>query len=232
MSYYADMILSPSELKIRRTVLQLLPFIGAIWVAACCSSWASEQRLLQFRFGVSQTITYDLQTVQKIQPGRFAIIATTIDDPDVIQFKLKALNIARDYCNRPPGHYPIPNALLTLGSPDMSPRDIKVISDSKKTVMLFYPYKRLMVGTDRGGQVFNCGRPSEFIENKRAITDGLREKFLFDCERGLYGEFLDERDDPATALTQMVSVGTWGASLYEAICRAVTHKEPYMPNGQ
>jgi len=232
MSYYREMILPPSELKTRRTVLQLLLLIGAIWVVACCCSWASEQRLLKFRFGVDQTITYDLQTVQFIQPGRFAIIGTTIDDPDVIQFKLKALNVARDYCNRPPGHYPIPSALFTLGPPDMSPRDIKVIPDSKKTVMLFYPYKRLMVGTGRGGQIFNCGRPSEFSENYSAITDGLREKVLFDCERGLYGEFLDERDDPAKALTQLVSVGTWGASLYEAICRAVTHKKPYMPNGQ
>lgn len=232
MSYYPEMISPPSELKIRRTILELLPLIGAIWVVACCASWASEQRSLQFRFGMGQTITYDLQSVQLIQPGRFAIIATTIDDPDVIQFKLKALNIARDYCNRPPGHYPIPNVLFTLGPPDMSPRDIKVIFDSKKTVMLFYPYKRLMEGTDRGGQVFNCGRPSEFGENYSAITGGLREKVLFDCERGLYGEFLDERDDPATASTQLVSVGTWGASLYEAVCRAVTHKEPYMPNGQ
>ena len=40
--------------------------------------------------GSGDTTTFDLNTVQKMQPGRFTIISTSIDEPDVMKFRLKA----------------------------------------------------------------------------------------------------------------------------------------------
>ena len=45
-------------------------------------------------------MTYDLDTVQVVQPGRFAVIETTIDNPDVMRFELKVLGTLRPYCAR------------------------------------------------------------------------------------------------------------------------------------
>jgi hypothetical protein len=40
------------------------------------------------------TTTYDLSTVQIIVPGKFTVIKTTIDDPDVMTLELTALELS------------------------------------------------------------------------------------------------------------------------------------------
>jgi hypothetical protein len=64
-----------------------------------------------------QTTTYDLRTVNLIQPGKFVIVETIIDEPDVMRFKLKVLDTLRSQCDRPVGSYPAPAETFTLGPP-------------------------------------------------------------------------------------------------------------------
>jgi hypothetical protein len=48
-----------------------LPLICSIWLAAFCPSWASDQqnRFVEFPSQID-TLTFDLDTVQIISPGR------------------------------------------------------------------------------------------------------------------------------------------------------------------
>jgi hypothetical protein len=71
------------------------------------------------------TITYDLTTVQMLDPGRFTIISNTQDHPDVIRLKLAVLTTLKSYCGRPDGEYPPPSKLFTLVPPDMAIENIK-----------------------------------------------------------------------------------------------------------
>jgi hypothetical protein len=99
--------------------MKLLPVICIIYLGASCASWGAPQ---QNRFieipRESDTMTYDLDTVQFISPDKFTIITTEIDNPDVMKFELKALQTLRQYCVRPGGKYPAPAELLQLGPPD------------------------------------------------------------------------------------------------------------------
>ena len=70
-------------------------------------------------------MTVDLNTVQIIQPGRFTVIETTIDNPDMMRFELKVLAVLRTYCARAAGQYAAPADLLMLGPPDMPVKKLK-----------------------------------------------------------------------------------------------------------
>jgi hypothetical protein len=228
------------------TQMKLIPLIYAAWLAASCPSWAVEQkdRFLEFRTGHG-TLTYDLSTVQMIQPGRFTIISTTIDDPDVMKLKLKALDTLRTYCTRPDGQYAAPADLLALGPPDMPVKSIEVQSNQTKlagkiyqtkTVHWFYPYKRLALNTQAGLEELpflplHCKGPSEtkdYLDARSLITNGSRAKYLFDCNRGMMGLLLREDDDPAKAFTYFVKGGGFVPD-YLSLCHNVTHEWPYLP---
>ena len=81
--------------------------------------------------GDHSTRTYDLSSVQTILPGRFTIVSTTIDSPDVMKLELKALATLQTYCSRPDGQYPPPADLFTLGPPEMPVKSIEVETNSK-----------------------------------------------------------------------------------------------------
>ena len=68
-----------------------------IWLAAPLAPRADDvpQRFLEFSAPGGKTQTYDLGTVQIVQPGRFTIISTSIDDPDVMRLELKVLAALR-----------------------------------------------------------------------------------------------------------------------------------------
>lgn len=197
-------------------------------------SWAPAhgQRFLQLRFGSAGTITFDLATVQLLQPGRFTIKATTMDDPDVMRFKLGVLKAAHAFCAHGVGKYSMPRSLLTLGPPDMPIRDIVVAKTKEnwKYVLWSYPYLRLAIGSHEYSSSLNCGRGSDYGQLQDAILNGLRDKELFDCDRGLSGTFLNQNDDPTKAITGFVPAGSIMEHLYYAVCRAVTHTEPYKPH--
>src|SRR6516164_633593 len=126
--------------------MKLLLLIS-ICLVACCPSWASDQqkRFLEIPSEI-HTLTYDLDTVQIISPGRFAIMSTRIDNPDVMRFELNALKILKPYCTRPDGEYPAPSDLFQFGQPDDLPvEQIKVKTYSStigKNVFWKYPYRK------------------------------------------------------------------------------------------
>jgi hypothetical protein len=106
--------------------MKLSPLICIMWLIACCPSWARDQkeRFLEIP-NDKTTVTFDLNTVQIIHPGRFTIIETEIDNPDMMRFELKVLAVLRTYCARAAGQYAAPADLLMLGPPDMPVKKLK-----------------------------------------------------------------------------------------------------------
>ena len=103
------------------------------------------------------------------------------------------------------------------------------ISRVTKRIVWFYPYKRLashpvMLGCKDGDRSWS------YPESRAMITNGFREKKLFDCRRGLWGVFLDEKDDPSEAITYVVSHhNTIAEDQYLRVCYAVMHEVAYLP---
>jgi hypothetical protein len=208
--------------------MKLSPLICIMWLITCCPSGARDQekRFLEFP-NDTDTVTVDLNTVQIIQPGRFTVIETTIDNPDMMRFELKVLATLRTYCARAVGQYPAPTDLLMLGPPDMPVKNIEV---SRKMVVWYYPYKRLQGGA--GGLDCRSGNRTEqdlYSEAWDVITKGIRVKRLYDCKRGLSGRTIHEDDDPTTAIVGPVPLQTLAFEYYQSVCRAVTHEAPYEP---
>jgi hypothetical protein len=190
-----------------------------------------------------QTTTYDLRTVEVIQPGKFVIVETVVDAPDVMRFELKVLGTLRSQCARPVGSYPAPAEVFTLGPPDMPVKEIevKLLSPEAgtnyryKIASWWLPYFKTMVGTGAGYESYRCNPPNhteteEYREHRNVILNGIKSKVLFDCNRGLQGEFLDEdENDYRKARVHTVENGTVGARYYKGVCRAVTREDPYLP---
>jgi hypothetical protein len=136
--------------------MKLSPLIFLVLLIAVCPSLADQnERFVEFLWVEGKTRTYDLRTVQMIQPGRFTILSTSIDDGDVMRFELAALHTLQNYCNkRPDGNYPPPTDVFTLGPPDLPIKDIEVKSSQTKlgqfkSANWRYPYKRFAI-EDRG----------------------------------------------------------------------------------
>lgn len=218
----------------------LIALACAVWTVGLSPCWAAEEERRFVEFPNENEIeTFDLRTVQIIQPGRFTVISTTISNPDVMTLELKVLDILSAHCARPAGKYPGPTGPLTLGPPDMPIEEIVVrTSETQKWVYWFYPYKRLAMSNKGGieGKVtlLTCQAESKtkaqfFVERRAKITNGLRMKHLFDCGRGLKGIFEEEKDDPSKAITHAVERGTNAEIRYVRVCIAVMNKMPYLP---
>jgi hypothetical protein len=142
-------------LFVGRHQMKLLALIFSVLVIACCPSLATEdERFVEFPEPPAKTRTYDLRSVHMIQPGRFTILSTSIDDPDVMRFELSALDSLRSYCKGPDGSYPPPTNLFTLGPPDLPIKNIEVKSTQSKdfggisqykSATWPYPYKKLAI---------------------------------------------------------------------------------------
>ena len=207
--------------------MKLLPLICSMSLAASCPSWASEQqnRFIEFPSAIN-TLIYDLDTVRIVTPGRFTIISTRIDNPDVMKFELNTLTALKSYCTRPDGKYPAPSDLFQLGQPDLPVEQIEVGTHAPdKWVFWKYPYRRLEQEHNPAIS-FHC---NAFGQSYNMITNGFRDKEVFDCKRGLRSWFNDESDDPRNAFMMPVKSGTNGWRWYDSVCRAVTHEEPHQP---
>ena len=213
------------------TKLPLSLLAYAAWLFAFNPCWADDQKnqFLELQ-NESDTTSYDLNTVQVIQPGKFSIKSTTIDDPDLIKYELKVLDTLQTYCSRPDGKYPAPADLLTLGPTDRPVKSITVTGvQTKKTIKSVswpYPYRKLDKGMNEGfgrGEAL-CGGQDYFFP-RQEITNGHQEKELFDCKRGLHGFFLYDNDDPAKVRTEIIFVEDL---YYLRVCYAVTHEWPYL----
>jgi hypothetical protein len=122
--------------------MKLYPLICAVSLTASWPSLAGDQdnRFIEFP-NARTTVTYDLSTVQMILPGKFTIISTSIDNPDVMKLELKVLSTLRTYCGRPDGKYPVPADVFTLGRPDMPVQNIEVKSKQSELAGKTYPFK-------------------------------------------------------------------------------------------
>jgi hypothetical protein len=238
--------------------MKLSPLILSVLLIACCPSLADQDgRFVEFPELPAKTRIYDLHTVQMIQPGRFTILSTSIDDADVMRFELKALYTLRSYCKRPDESYPPPTDLFTLGPPDLPIKSIEVRSSQTKlgqfkSATWHYPYKRLAI-EDRDGTFvqdeayFYCkdavhqkDEGELYLKQRTSITNGSQTKELFDCKRGLRGNFvtLDEEpagpdrfwpSDPAKVHTDVVTPHSYSDLWYRGVCLRVMHETPYSP---
>jgi tetratricopeptide (TPR) repeat protein len=214
------------------TVRILIPLVCAAWLIALSQCWAGEQegRFLELQNN-NRTTTYDLSTVQVIQPGRFSITGTTIDEPYMINLELKLLGALRPYCDRPAGKYLFPVGLLTFDPPDMPVKSIEVqgvqSKKSKKIVLWEHPYKWY---TNLHPFFLSCEK-QDLLEQEQLIKNGSRMKELFDCRRGLSGSFYDAIDngDPSKVSTYVVLPDSGFEIHYLRVCYAVMHEWPYMP---
>jgi len=215
-------------------VRTLMPLACAAWLVALCPSWASEDqqdRFIEVQNGDSTT-SLDLSTVQMIQPGRFSVISTVIDNPDVMKFELNVLAILHTYCARGAGRYAARANLLTLRSPSTAVGKIEVIgNEQSKFVMWTYPYQKL-----HGQLVVSCASDSkedhrEYLEQRAEITNGSRLRILYDCRRGLIGIFFNESQDPGKVITRFVKRDTVGEEEYFRVCLSVTGEPPYLAAG-
>lgn len=157
--------------------------------------------------------------MQFISPGRFTVILTRIDNPDVMKQELKSLGILKDYCGQPDGNYPAPADLLQLGPPDLPIEQIEVKSSQTKTSGTIYPFK--MVSWKYPYVRFahpaylHCkqsGRSENdlYMESYDLVANGLRMKELYDCKRGLSGSFMNEDDDITKVFSAPVRKDTNG----------------------
>jgi hypothetical protein len=222
--------------------------LSVICVVCLSASWASAQ---QNRFVEIPedyyTATYDLDTVKFITPGRFTIVRTEIDDPDVMKFELNALPILRQYCGRPAGKYPAPAELLQLGPPDLPVEEIKVSSHKieddpqfqHKEIEWKYPYRRMLPKT--GWLDCRVGDETEeqlYHQKEMEMLNGTKRKEIYDCRRGLRG-YVVERVPGSTMFPEdtphnfhPMYQGSYGVNYYRTICRAVMHEEPNLPPPQ
>jgi hypothetical protein len=99
----------------------------------------------------------------------------------------------------------------------------------------YLPYLKTMVGTGEGYESYRCypsGRTEteKYFEHRNLILNGLKNKVLFDCNRGLRGDFFDEHEtDYRKVQVFPIRSGSLGEEYYEGVCKAVTGKNPYLP---
>jgi hypothetical protein len=184
-----------------------------------------------------QTITFDLRTVEVMQPGKFTIVETTVLNADVMRFELKVIDTLRSHCARPLGFYTAPAEVFTLGPPDVPVKEIEVgsrpavagITGPYKLVSWWLPYFKTMAGTGAEYRSYRCD-PGPYLETeaRNVILNGTKSKTLYDCNRALRGYFFEDQNDYSKARIWPVKSGTVGAEWYKGVCKAVTRKDPYL----
>jgi hypothetical protein len=186
----------------------------------------------------TETWTYDLRSVQLIEPEKFTVNVTVVADPDVMRFNLKSLDTLWTYCEHPDGQYPAPPDLLTLGKPDMPVEKIKVETShglmESKVISWRVPYNRLPWRDLRSYAMVFCwgGTPANgtewYRQARSVIVNGYRARYFYDCKRAVMGHFFEEKEDVSE--TFVVHRDTGFARDYQALCQRVTGKAPYPPD--
>lgn len=194
-------------------------------------------RWVELRFS-DRTITYDLETVRMIQPGRFTVLSTTTDLPGVMRFRLKVLDTLRLYCSRPDGKYEPPTDLFLLGPPDMPINKIEVTTSGtqgrSKNIEWSLPYRTMAIGDRENVEVFGCqgmggeSMEQEYSEMRAILMNGITSKELYDCNNGVMGEFVNVEDPPSKAITTTNIRGAF-MDAYLRLCHAITGQMPFLP---
>jgi hypothetical protein len=217
-----------SSLMLAAVCIAMLPVTHA-------SADDQKKRFLEFPTKRDVT-TYDLTTVQLIQPGRFTIISTVVDNPDFMRLRLKVLETLRAYCTRDDGMYPAPTDVLISGPPDLPIENIEVKTFDAKTKRTSWsdPYSKFALDKAHY-HFFFCEtsystQDQEYSKAQTAIMDGTRIKQIFDCKRGLKGMFDNLSDDPTKAIIMGTPrKGSLAEEIYVSVCSAVTNEAAYLP---
>lgn len=233
---------SPVFAMLAAGLLLLLP-TAANSQSATRDTENAPSRWVEFDYA-DDTITYDLTTIQLIEPGKFTVVGMTIDHPDVMRFKLKVLDGLRSYCTRPDGQYPPPTTFFILGKPDMPVGKIMVKTQADregiefKNVVWRLPYRMLVINPKTGEEnisFFDCKGPAvtsiddEYTQLRAMITNGTFSKELYDCKHGVMGVFVNNDDPVSKAITTTNIMGGY-LRAYISLCRNVTGDWPYMPD--
>ena len=194
-------------------------------------------RWVELRYS-DDTVTYDLETIRMIQPGRFTVLSTTVDLPEVMRFRLKVLDTLRTYCSKPDGKYEPPSDLFLLGTPDMLINKIEVTTGFVngtagrfKAVRWRLPYRKMAIGAEENIGFFNC-EEKEYNELRAIIMNGITGKELYDCNNGVMGMFVNVEDPPSKAIpTANIRGGFMEA--YLRLCYVITGQPPFLsPNSK
>lgn len=210
------------------------------WFATSLNSFAGtiDDRFHEVPYE-NNTDTYDFSTVEFVQPGRFTIIKTIIDKPDVMRYKMNVLSAMRDYCKRVPKQYEPPSEISSFGTPDMALKNVEV---SESMVTWYYPYKKFAVETTGGlieiSDNLFCrdgkGRTEAELFSRAWSwqVNGFRQKEFYDCRRGLVGSFLKIDDGLEKAFIHPVAtdMATRRYAIFWVLCSKVTHEAPYEPH--
>lgn len=68
-----------------------------------------------------------------------------------------------------------------------------------------------------------------YLQERAQIMNGFRYRELFDCKRGLIGDFNADEDDPSKAHMGVVRLQSYIGSFYREVCMRVMHETPYIP---
>jgi hypothetical protein len=198
------------------------------------------ERWVELKYS-DETITYDLETVRMIQPGRFTVISTATHHPDVMRFRLKVLDTLRSYCSKPDGQYEPPSEIFLLGTPDMPIKKIEVTTKPVsgtarrfKNVVWRLPYQAMAIGAEENVGFFDCEGPNvdsiekEYNESRADIMNGTTSKELYDCNNGVMGTFIHV-EDPLSKAHTTTNIGGSFMTAYLRLCRAITGQYPFLP---
>jgi hypothetical protein len=100
----------------KATVITRVAHLLALLVFAGQTAALAQSRWVELDYDTN-TITYDLTTVQMLDPGRFTIISNIQDHPDIIRLKLDVLTALKSYCGRPDGKTTRPPSFSRWGLP-------------------------------------------------------------------------------------------------------------------
>ena len=148
---------------------RILAFLCALLaVAIPHQGIAAPERFVEFQ-KPTHTRTFDLSTVQVLQPGRFTIESVEIGTREAIDYLLAALDSVNERCSSPVGEYPAPAIPLPFGPSDAGVQPIKVsIEGSLKIASWSAPYWSLK------GMTIDCTSPNGWLEARSRILNGNR----------------------------------------------------------
>ncbi|HXW64532.1 MAG TPA: hypothetical protein VEK74_05580 [Burkholderiaceae bacterium] len=192
-------------------------------------------RFLEFSFD-SDVEVFDLDTVETLHPDKFAIKAVTHDVPEVMQFRLQAIEALRTYCAQPAGQYLFSSEMLHQAGPVTTSGVIEVIDngeDADKLLTWDFRYRnsrRTELLFCRG--VIEEGKPLTADEwyfwARDRIAKGVPHVEIFDCAHYEIGRQLSF--NVSKTFMHEVRRESYGEEVYLRVCLAITGKQPYVPS--
>jgi len=214
--------------------------VGLLLAVAATMAFAAEletekMRFLEFSFDSDMEV-FDLSTVKALHPDKFAIKAVTRDVPEVMHFRLQAIEALRTYCAQPVGQYLFPSDTPRLAGPVKTSRVIEVIDfgeDADKLLTWDFRYGK-SIRTEllfcRG--VGEDGKPLTadewYLWARDRITNGVSHVEIFDCGHYAIGRQLSS--DVSKTFMHEVRPESYGEDVYLRVCLAVTGKRPFVPS--